>query len=231
MERGAAKMTTGEQIYARRKELDLTMEDIAKAVGVAKSTVKKWESGDIKNMRTDKLKKLADVLKVSVSYLLPNNDEVRNEDSQVIEDTKPMTEHAFECNSEVFSKLSQLAQIQAKYDKTKKSTDRDTRPYFIIKMDNNDSSIISSVSYETIPKNICTKDLYPKLLKYMERYYDDSTILESISGHSFLFQNNLSDEENELLSIYRMLSERNRIKLRAAAFELEEIDESASVKR
>lgn len=52
-------------IYDRRKALNLTLEDVGKAVGVSKSTVKKWESGYIKNMRRDKIIRLADVLKVS----------------------------------------------------------------------------------------------------------------------------------------------------------------------
>ena len=52
-------------IYDRRKELNLTLEDIGKAVGVSKSTVKKWESGFIKNMRRDKIILLAKTLEVS----------------------------------------------------------------------------------------------------------------------------------------------------------------------
>jgi repressor LexA len=52
-------------IHKRRKALNLTLEEVAKAVGVSKSTVKKWESGYIQNMRRDKIKKLAEVLNVS----------------------------------------------------------------------------------------------------------------------------------------------------------------------
>jgi len=52
-------------IHDRRKELNLTLEDIGKAVGVSKSTVKKWESGFIKNMRRDKIILLAKIPEVS----------------------------------------------------------------------------------------------------------------------------------------------------------------------
>lgn len=52
-------------IYNRRKELGLTLEEIAKSVGVTKGTVKKWENGYIKNMGRDKILALSDVLKVS----------------------------------------------------------------------------------------------------------------------------------------------------------------------
>lgn len=57
-------------IYQRRKELNLTLEDVGKAVGVRKSTVKKWESGYIKHMRRDKIKGLAEVLRVSPMDIL-----------------------------------------------------------------------------------------------------------------------------------------------------------------
>ncbi len=57
-------------IYTRRKELGLTLEDIAKAVGVSKGTVKKWESGYIKNMRRDKIISLAKILDVSPIQIL-----------------------------------------------------------------------------------------------------------------------------------------------------------------
>ena len=47
------------RIAARRKELGLTLGEIAAFVGVNKGTVSRWESGGIDNMRCDKLEKLA----------------------------------------------------------------------------------------------------------------------------------------------------------------------------
>ena len=52
-------------IEQRRKELGLTLEQVGKAVGVSKSTVKKWETGYINNMKRDKIALLAKVLQVS----------------------------------------------------------------------------------------------------------------------------------------------------------------------
>ncbi len=57
-------------IYNRRKELNLTLEDVARAVGVSKGTVKKWESGYIKNMRRDKIISLAKILDISPLQIL-----------------------------------------------------------------------------------------------------------------------------------------------------------------
>ena len=58
-------MNIGNYIHYRRKELGLTLEDVGKAVGVGKSTVKKWESGDIANMRRDKIALLSKILQTS----------------------------------------------------------------------------------------------------------------------------------------------------------------------
>ena len=53
------------RIAARRKELGLTLTEIASFVGVNKGTVSRWESGGIENMRCDKLERLAAILQVS----------------------------------------------------------------------------------------------------------------------------------------------------------------------
>lgn len=89
-------------LYAKRKERDLTLEAIAKYVGVSKSTVKKWESGYIKNMRRDKIAKLAKILDVSPvdilesgidSSLLPQN----------VELTKPLEKQLSELLKNTFN--------------------------------------------------------------------------------------------------------------------------------
>ena len=48
-------MDIGKMINQRRTELKLTLEQVGQAVGVGKSTVKKWEDGYISNMRRDKM--------------------------------------------------------------------------------------------------------------------------------------------------------------------------------
>lgn len=52
-------------IYNRRKELGLTQDDVARACGVTKTTVCKWEAGEIRNMRGNRIQRLAEVLQVS----------------------------------------------------------------------------------------------------------------------------------------------------------------------
>lgn len=57
-------------IKNRRKELGLTLLDIANACGVSEATVSRWESGDIVNMKRSRIAQLAKVLNVSPSLLI-----------------------------------------------------------------------------------------------------------------------------------------------------------------
>lgn len=52
-------------IKTRREQLELTQQQVADYVGVSKSAVSRWESGDVANMGIDKLSKLSEVLSVS----------------------------------------------------------------------------------------------------------------------------------------------------------------------
>lgn len=63
-------MSIGDLIHIRRTELNLTLEEIGNAVGVSKSTVKKWEDGFISNMRRDKISSLAKVLQLNPVSLI-----------------------------------------------------------------------------------------------------------------------------------------------------------------
>lgn len=62
-------MKTNELIKARRQELGLTVREVADRVGVGPITVSCWESGNIANMRRDKISKLAKVLDLDPDVL------------------------------------------------------------------------------------------------------------------------------------------------------------------
>lgn len=74
-------MTIGERIKQRRKELGLTMHELSERVGVAEATISRWESGDIENMRRDKIVSLAKALDVSPAYLMGWTD-IKNTDKE-----------------------------------------------------------------------------------------------------------------------------------------------------
>ena len=63
-------MDISEKIKALRKQRGLTLEAVGEIVGVGKSTVRKWENGEIKNMRRDKIALLANALGVTPGYLM-----------------------------------------------------------------------------------------------------------------------------------------------------------------
>ena len=54
----------------RRKELGLTLAQIADKMDVAEATVQRWESGNIKSIRHEKIAKLAEVLQVNPASLM-----------------------------------------------------------------------------------------------------------------------------------------------------------------
>lgn len=70
MEKGGRHMNLGAKIKKRRLELDLTLEEVGEIVGVSKSTVMKWETGYIENMKRDKIALLAKALKVSPLWVM-----------------------------------------------------------------------------------------------------------------------------------------------------------------
>lgn len=63
-------MTLGEKMKFLRTQRGLTLEEVGRKVGVGKSTVRKWESGAIANMRRDKIALVAKALGTTPEYLM-----------------------------------------------------------------------------------------------------------------------------------------------------------------
>lgn len=59
-----------QRIKTLRKEKGLTLEQVANIVGVGKSTVRKWETGMIANMKRDKIASLAKALGTTPEHLM-----------------------------------------------------------------------------------------------------------------------------------------------------------------
>lgn len=64
----------GQKLKNRRLELNLTLEEVGNIVGVTKSTVRKWETGAIENMKRDKISLLAKALQVSPEFITGTED-------------------------------------------------------------------------------------------------------------------------------------------------------------
>ena len=67
-----------------RKARKMTLEDVAKIVGVGKSTVRKWETGMIQNMKRDKIASLANALDTTPAYLMGWIDEEEENKNDLI---------------------------------------------------------------------------------------------------------------------------------------------------
>lgn len=68
-----------QRIKDLRISQSLTLEQVANEVGVGKSTVRKWETGMIANMRRDKIASLAKALHTTPAYLMGWIDEPHRE--------------------------------------------------------------------------------------------------------------------------------------------------------
>ena len=72
-------MEIGKLIKQRRVERGLSLMDVAKHCDVSKATIARWENGEIKHMKRDKIERLAIILNVSPITLitgeLPTNDD------------------------------------------------------------------------------------------------------------------------------------------------------------
>lgn len=66
-------MNIGKIIKKRRKELNLSLKDIAKKLNVSESSISRYENEEIKNMGIDKLIPLSKILQVDIRELLLEN--------------------------------------------------------------------------------------------------------------------------------------------------------------
>ena len=63
-------MTKGERIHALRTARGMTLEELGKRIHVGKGTVKKYETGMIDNIPSDKIEALADALETTPAYIM-----------------------------------------------------------------------------------------------------------------------------------------------------------------
>lgn len=89
-------MKVNDAMAIRRKELELTLDEVAKAVGVSKATVSRWESGEIDNMRRDRIAALAKILRVSPIFLMNEEvdmNDINNQSIPAVKNIMPLDLH------------------------------------------------------------------------------------------------------------------------------------------
>lgn len=63
-------MSTGERIKAQRRRIGMNADTLAERIGMSRSTIFRWEKGDIEKIDAHDLVKIAHVLNTSDAYLL-----------------------------------------------------------------------------------------------------------------------------------------------------------------
>ena len=63
-------MNVGERIKQRRKSMKMSADQLAERVGVSRSTIFRYEKGDIEKLPTNKLTDIAEILQTTPAYLM-----------------------------------------------------------------------------------------------------------------------------------------------------------------
>lgn len=159
-------------IKKRREELNLTYEQLGNMIGVGKSTVRKWETGMIENMRRDNIVALSKVLNISPAIIMGWNNIDDNEASiNLSKEETTLLENYNKLNSKGKEKLLDY------------SDDLTTN----IKYMNNTDNEISA-----------TKDNVTKIRPQKEITYDD---FETVAAHNDgLTEDEISEADRRILA-------------------------------
>lgn len=85
-------MNLGYRIKKRRSQLNMTLDDVGKLVGVTRATIQRYENGNIINIPSDKIELIAKALRTTPSYLMgweedkkQTNKFLTNEEKEILE--------------------------------------------------------------------------------------------------------------------------------------------------
>lgn len=108
-------MNIGTRIKKRRKELGLSADKLASLIGKDRSTVFRYERGDIENLPLDILEPIAKALLTTPGYLMGwENDEEKTatpKDSGMSEAKQQLLSLAESCSDEEASRLLQMMEL------------------------------------------------------------------------------------------------------------------------
>jgi transcriptional regulator with XRE-family HTH domain len=120
-------MNIGQRIKGRRKELKMSADELANKLGKDRSTIYRYEKGDIENLPLDILEPIASALSTTPQYLMGwekagrNNDSVfdikqkQSTDSELSFKKKAFMQKVAEMSDDQIEKLEQiLALVESK---------------------------------------------------------------------------------------------------------------------
>lgn len=74
----------GFRIRSRREQLEMNQSDLAKIAGVNKSTIQRYESGEIERIKLPVIQALAERMGVNPEWLILKTDQMQNEPSNIV---------------------------------------------------------------------------------------------------------------------------------------------------
>lgn len=132
--------TLGNRLKMFRQEKQMTLDDVAKAIGVSRQTIQRYESGVISNIPPEKLSKLSNLFNTTTDYLITGEKdlpELTAKDEREIESDLEDMMHSVASAScegdddfediEAFKAAVKVAMVQAKRIAKKKYTPKKYR--------------------------------------------------------------------------------------------------------
>ena len=104
-------MTIGSRIKNRRKSLKMSADELGKRLGKDRSTIYRYEKGDIENLPLDILEPIANALGTTPQYLMGWDNEKTATEGGLSESKKQLLALAESCSEEEAEKLLQMMQI------------------------------------------------------------------------------------------------------------------------
>lgn len=77
-------MTIGDVIRNRRKELNMTQEDLARSLNTTKATVSRWESGDIRKIKRPMIMALENVLQIDAKLFFQRDEVIMPDEERLL---------------------------------------------------------------------------------------------------------------------------------------------------
>lgn len=108
------KRSVHEIIKERRESLGYSLNELAEKIGVNRSTVMRWENGDIENMKRDKIVSLSEALKISPAVIMGWEDIEEPKVAKVSDTVKDINTLASQLDQSSQERL--LAYAQGMYD-------------------------------------------------------------------------------------------------------------------
>ena len=105
----------GERIAQKRKEKNMTMEELARVLGVQASAINKYEKGLVENIKRSTIQEMAKIFECDPVWLMGYDPVVKNDSDILTEDEKTLIEmfrNADQTTKEMVSRILKFSKIE-----------------------------------------------------------------------------------------------------------------------